>query len=155
MIEIKLTQGKVAIVDDDCPIDILKMKWYYGSKYAVRNMNIGGKIIKIILHRLILDAPKGMQVDHINGNRLDNRRENLRICTQAENCKNRKESKNNTSGYKGVSICSQTKKYKAVIQLNRKKIFLGRFKTAKEAAIAYNEAAVKYHGEFANLNKID
>jgi len=154
MIEIQLTKGMVAIVDDDCPLHILEKKWqYHPNGYAQgKGPKINGKQSLLYMHRVIMDAPKGFEVDHINNNRLDNRKENLRICTSSQNKMNTKYK--NKAGYRGVSInCSG--KYRALIRFDGKNIHLGVFITAKEAAIAYNEAAVKYHGEFANLNKID
>jgi hypothetical protein len=96
-----------------------------------------------------------MQVDHINGNTLDNRKENLRICTQNQNGKNRLLNKNNVSGYKGVTYKKANKLWCAQIVVNYHKMYLGLFTTAEAAALAYNEAAKKYHGEFAKLNEVD
>ena len=104
------------------------------------------------IHRLIMNADVKEVVDHINGDVTDNRRCNLRICTSQQNSCNRDKSITNTSGYKGVS--SEYGKWKASIQVNRKIFNLGRFATKEQAALAYNEAAIKYHGEFARLNII-
>lgn len=97
-------------------------------------------------------------IDHINGDGLDNRKQNLRICTKSENACNRGIDRDNTSGYKGVCyISNKTKRVKrwiAQIAINKKHICIGYFHTKEEAAIAYNEAATKYHGEFAKLNII-
>lgn len=99
-------------------------------------------------------------IDHINHNTLDNRKENLRLCSVNENNYNRKINKNNNSGYKGVHLARYNRKnkiyiyYRAKIQTDNIEVSLGLFKTAKDAAIAYNEAAKKYHGEFAYLNPI-
>ena len=98
---------------------------------------------------------KGYVIDHIDGNSLNNQKNNLRICTQSQNCSNQKIGKSNTSGYKGVSYNKGQGKYNSRIRFNKKLIHLGYFVNLKDAARAYNEAAVKYHGEFANLNKID
>jgi hypothetical protein len=100
------------------------------------------------LHRLILNATRGMVVDHINGNTLDCRRENLRICTNAENIKNCRLYSNSTSGYKGVCWEKGTKKWSAKIQVDKKRIFLGRFDDIELAYEAYKAASSKYHGEF-------
>lgn len=107
---------------------------------------------KEMLHRAIMKAKKGEQVDHINGNTLDNRKENLRICTHAENIRNRNQRKNSNTKYKGVF--KSGKKWGASIGYENERYYLGVFKTQEEAAIAYNKAALKYHGEFALLNTV-
>ena len=104
------------------------------------------------IHRLITEAPKGMHVDHINGNPLDNRKSNLRICTHAENQRNRGANKNNTSGYKGVSWHKRNKKWACQIKHNYKKIHVGNYATPEEAARAYDAKAKEFQGEFAYLN---
>jgi hypothetical protein len=103
----------------------------------------------LTLHRLIMDPPKGVHIDHINGNGLDNRKCNLRMCTKSDNAKNRKLNKNNTSGFKGVSP-TISRKLPWVAQISGR--YLGRFDDVIEAAKAYDEAAKELHGEFANLN---
>jgi len=105
----------------------------------------------ILLHRFIVSCPAGMQVDHINGNVLDNRRSNLRICDHAENMRNRRISKNNTSGYKGVSWEKKKRKWGASIKVNRKTIHLGWFNDLEKAYEAYVAASQKYHGEFGRI----
>lgn len=105
------------------------------------------------LSRVILDAPDGMFVDHINGNTLDNRRANLRVCTQAENNRNRAISRANKVGFKGVAKRQAiARPFRAVIYLNGKQIALGRYATAQVAAAAYDAAAMHYHGAFARTN---
>ena len=160
MKEIQLTQGKVALVDDDMYDYLNQWKWYAnnlnGKFYAVRNLRINKKYVKsILMHRFIMSTNKGLVVDHLNGDTLDNRKCNLRNCTHGENLKNQKISIKNTSGYKGVSWNKNHKSYEAKINNNNITIQIGNFKNIIDAARAYNEAAVKYHGEFANLNKID
>ena len=98
-----------------------------------------------------MNPPLGMQVDHINGDRLDNRRENLRIVTNWQNQMNRGMTINNSSGYKGVRL-RRSGKWEAQIRVNKKAIFLGRFYDKLDAAHAYDDAAKKYFGEFARLN---
>ena len=104
-----------------------------------------------LLHRILMNAPDGMFVDHINGNKLDNRKTNLRICTQQENNMNRGKNKNNTSGFKGVTFHKQTQKLQALIRIDGKYKFLGLFEKAEDAYEAYKKAAVKLHGDFAHF----
>jgi len=103
------------------------------------------------LHRVITGCEDGLVVDHKNGNGLDNRRDNLRVCTQAENLRNRKINSNNTSGFKGVRFdpLSHTKPWRARITVSGKRYNLGTFCSANEAHEAYCKAAAEKHGEFA------
>jgi len=141
------------LIDDDDFKKINKFKWYISrsakDKYYIANRN-GQR-----LHRLITDCQDGMEVDHINGNTFDNRKVNLRICSRSENSMNRKKSNNKSSIYKGVSLYKRDMNWVSYIKINGKKISLGYFETEKEAAFAYNTAAIKYFGEFALLNIID
>jgi len=107
---------------------------------------------KAFLHRLILDTFSA--VDHINGNPADNRRGNLREATLSQNQGNRKTSLFSKSGYKGVSWHKASKKFRARLGTKTGEIYLGLFDSPEAAALAYNEAAVKYFGEFAKLNKV-
>lgn len=155
--EISITKGAVVLVDDADYEWLMQWKWQYGKGYAVRyerNKKTKGRSIAYLMHRVIMDAPKGKQVDHINRNRADNRRANLRLCTHRENTCNSRPSMVNKFGYKGVSIDKRTKrkKYKATITVNRHNISLKMHSTIEEAARAYDVAAKKYHGEFAVLN---
>ena len=127
------------------------------GNYNQRYVSVKIKQSAYKLHRVIFMMHHGYcpeTIDHINGNSLDNRKLNLRICTNSQNLMNRGKNKNNTSGYKGVRLINSNKKWRAQIQY--KKIFyhLGCFEKRIDAAKAYNEAAIKFHGEFANLNKI-
>lgn len=151
MKEIKLSKGKVTIVDD-CDYEYcILYKWYTSSKgYAVRTYK--GKTI--CLHREILNVSKGLEVDHINGDRLDNRRENLRIVTSHQNGLNKIKRKEASSKYKGVHKCSRSGKYIARIMLGSKRKYLGLFLSEEEAAKAYNKEALKLHGEYASLNLV-
>lgn len=111
---------------------------------------------KIRIHNLILPPTDSTFVDHINCNGLDNRAKNLRLCTRSQNSMNTRPRKNTFSKYKGVTYsCCPTKPYRSRIQLDGKMISLGLFYTQKEAAISYNQAALKYFGEFARLNVIE
>ena len=154
--EIILTQGKVAIVDDDDYEYLNQFKWHIVSgRYAATNMKINGKSKSIYLHRFIMKVSKDMQVDHVDNNKLNNLKTNLRICTHAQNNINRPVRSNSKSGFKGVIFYRKLKKYIARIRFNKKEYYLGCYIEIKDAAKAYNAAALKYHGEFANLNKID
>jgi hypothetical protein len=151
---IKLTHGKYAIVDVEDYEKLAQDDWHLwesGSynQYAIRYEK--GESLK--MHREIMNAPVGLVVDHKNGDGLDNRKENLRITTQAQNQYNRKKYKGKTtSQYKGVHLKSGRKTYTAKIGVGGKSIFLGSFENEIDAAKAYDEAAKKYHGEYARLN---
>lgn len=149
ILSLKLIRDKIVLVDKDDFLKYGKYKWTF-DKYAVRFVK--GK--KVYLHRLIMDCPKNMEVDHINGNELDCRKNNMRICTHAENSRNIKLRTDNTSGYKGVSWYKNYDKWLVRVFLNNKKIHIGYFENKNEAVTAYNEAAIKYHGRFARINKI-
>lgn len=140
------------IVDDDVFNDLT---WY---RWNVNNAGYAGAWIdgkQVLLHRYIMGAKDGEEVDHINGNRSDCRRENMRLCTHSQNIANDGPKASNKLGIKGVDWHEPNKKFRATIRVNYKKIHLGLFDTAKEAAIAYNEAAKKYYGEFAYQNDLE
>jgi ABC-type sulfate/molybdate transport systems ATPase subunit len=171
MREIKLTQGFVAIVDDEDFEYLNQFKWWVSgkhTKYAVTSITHNKVEIYFKMHRILMGLKKGdsEKVDHINSNGLDNRRCNLRICNHSQNMMNRRKGSGCSSKYKGVSLhrdkrFNKTKqewvmyrpRWVAHIKLE-KKISLGYFKTEEDAAIAYNNAAIKHFGEFANLNII-
>lgn len=102
----------------------------------------------MFMHRLILPPPAGMQVDHINGNKLDNRRENLRLASNAENCRAARERKVYTNPYRGVSWKAANRKWQAAVCSDGKRKYLGLFDTPEEARDARNRAAKLVHGEF-------
>ena len=156
--------GKFALVDDEDFEVLNKFKWHlkpsdlsYNPEkigYAKRGTRKEGKYTNVIMHRVILKAEEGEICDHANGNTLDNRKENLRICTFKENSINSKKPRGNTSGFKGVSWNKPANKWIVFIAGDTKRIYLGLFSDKLEAAKVYNEAALKYHGEFARLNVI-
>lgn len=151
------------ILVDDADYDMLsKYSWSLNQKgYPICKIWINGTRTTKSVSRLLINPPKDKQVDHINGDKLDNRRDNLRMCSPQENCFNRKRRKGSYSIYKGVSTFFYTKTngdtsiyYKAIIQVNRKPLYLGMFKTQSSAAMAYNNAAKTHFGKFALLNII-
>jgi hypothetical protein len=134
------------------------LKWHLrGSRgkrfYAVRNVKIGhGRTKQSGLHREIMNNPKGLVVDHKNGDSLDNRRANLRPATRSQNCQNVPKRKNTSSRFIGVSFNKFHKKWSAFINSEGKRMFLGYFDNEIDAACAYDTAARKYYGEFARIN---
>lgn len=110
---------------------------------------------QIYMHRLLMAAPSGIEVDHVNGDGLDNRRANLRLATRQENAANARMMRNNTSGYCGVSWAKGSRKWAAYIRVHCRKVHLGLFETPIQAAAAYNEAARRYRGDFARLNDVE
>jgi hypothetical protein len=152
--EIPLTQGKVAIVDDEDFERISALKWCYSSSngYAVSSRKINGK--KVLLHRFLLNAPGEKVTDHINRNRLDNRRSNLRLCTRAENNCNMGIRSHNKGMYKGVYWMPNRSKWQVTIRHNKKPMFLGLFDNPHDAARMYNFWAKDLFGDFAVLNVI-
>lgn len=158
MKKIPLTQGQFALVDDSDYEFLSQWKWYanklHGNFYAMRGIKKGGKQFIILMHRQILGLEKEdkRQGDHKDHNTLDNRRSNLRICTNQQNLMNMKSHQNTTSRFKGVSWVKSRKKWVAQITINGTVKFLGRFTEEKEAAEAYDEVAKKHFEEFACLN---
>lgn len=154
-VSIPLTQGKFAIIDaDDLPL-VDGHRWYAmrnrNSYYAVRKIGAGRERRKLWLHRVILDAPEGVQVDHINGDGLDNRRANLRVCTNQQNSWNRHNTWG-TSRYLGVSWDTARERWAATITVSGKLIRLGLFTDEEEAARARDAGALELVGPFARLN---
>jgi len=158
--QIELTKGNVALVDDEDYQRLSRWSWWVvpsGSRhklYAQRWDNTVKPRRAVWMHRVVCNAPPGTQVDHINMNGLDNRRENLRVCTQGQNQANRGPQQNNKSGYKGVCPISRRGYWQASIRHNRKSIYLGEFSSKKDAAQTYNKAALELFGEFAYLNEV-
>ena len=155
MKRIKLTQGKFAIVDKNVSSDVSKNRWcYHNTGYAVRSILENGNTKTLLMHRIIIGAKAGEEVDHINLNKLDNRISNLRLCTRSQNKGNTRLRPDNSTGYKGVYFDETTNRYKSNIHVNGKRKYLGSFKTSEEAAHAYNVAAEKGFGDFALINQI-
>lgn len=164
--KIQLAEDKYAIIDAEDYEKVSRHHWHaeknsgsYRAKAAIKK---NGRWTNILMHRLIMDAPNGTIVDHINHDTLDNRKSNLRLCTPAQSQMNRRSFKNSTSKYKGVCKYKSTswpkcEKWLAQIRLYSegvKKICIGYFDTEEEAALAYNAKAKELFGEYAYLNKV-
>lgn len=154
--EIPLTQGQIALVDDEDYEWLNQFKWnamwrpgiqgYYATRSKYLGMKNGKSMKKTIrMHRLITNAPKGMVVDHMNHDTLDNRKLNLRICSQRQNCQNRKDK--TSSKYPGVDWCNTMKKWRSTIMINGKSRIIGYFREEREAAKAYEATLRREVGE--------
>jgi hypothetical protein len=149
--KINLSKGKHTVVSDEDYAWLIQRKWCYSnSGYAVHYFKEDGKHKTLYMHRAIMQPPADLQVDHINRDRLDNRRENLRLATRSENQANKSIGHNNTSGYKGVTF--DRGKYDARIRYYGLRIRLGRYYDPVEAAMIYDCASRLLYGEFAGLN---
>jgi len=153
LLEIKLiplSRGLVTFIDEWNYEKLSRFKWSaLSTGYAVR-MEKGGAMI--LMHRVITDAKTGHHVDHINGNKADNRECNLRLCSPSENLSNIAKHKDNRSGFKGVYWVKRRGRFAARIMKNYKPWHLGYFDDAIEAAIAYDSKCRELHGEFARTN---
>ena len=157
MKKIPLTQGKYALVDDEDYEYLNQWKWStdkFGNTFCARR-GIWNKKTKSIhqlrMHRLITKAPTGKDVDHINGNGLDNQRKNLRVCNHKDNSRSCRIPKNNTSGYKGVHWHKKHKKWTVGITVNKKRVWIGQYSNIKDAIQSYIQASKKYFGEFSRI----
>ncbi len=141
------------MVDDDDYEEMNAYNWTCnGRGYAARSAKIKGVKVPFFMHRCIMDAPPDSEVDHINGNRLDNRKENLRLATRSQNRCNCPTYKSSSTGVKGVTFHKHSGQFRARIQINGDRRELGGFGTLIEAEAAYDKAALLCHGEFALTN---
>lgn len=151
MKQIPLTKGMVSVVDDEdfeflsqwkwCAIHGKRDKWYAGR---------GSTNSTVLMHRVILNPGYGLEVDHIDGNSLNNRRENIRLVPHSDNCKNRRASSNNTSGFNGVY--KHPYGWVSTIGVNNQSVYLGLFKEKWLAARVFDKAALHFRGKLAVLN---
>lgn len=150
-------QGELILIDDEDFERVNQYDWYV----TLNNYAIPIQILSICtdntahLARYILNYYGEFLIDHKDRDIFNNQKENLRKATRSQNGANRPKSINNTSGYKGVSWVNRDKRWIAQIGVNGQAIHIGSFRNKEKAALAYNEAAIKYHGEFAVLNKIE
>ena len=158
MICIPLTQGKHAIIDNDDWELVSGYNWRLtkpvrGIQYATVTVGKKGHRHSLRMHHLIVGKPpKGFDVDHIDGDTMNNTRANLRVCTHAQNCQNSRTRSDNTSGYRGVYLHKQSGLWHARIHANGVKYSLQYHETPELAYEAYCKAAVKLHGEFARIS---
>ena len=157
MKKIPLSQGKFALVDDADYEWLNKWKWYYAQGYAVRHSTNPKENRKLVfMHNIIVPHPKGLITDHVDRNKLNNSKANLRLATKADNARNRKKRKDNTTGFIGVVAYKRVKngkKWHAQIEsIDGDCYSLGYWKTAKDAALAYDKKAKELFGKFAELN---
>ena len=161
LVRIPLTHGYETIIDASDLELVVKYDWFARVRhkadgsirtvYAVRSKKIVRKTQMVGIHRAILNAPDGVEVDHIDGDGLNNRRSNLRLASRAQNQKNKGRPINNSSGVKGVTWCAKRGKWQAQISDANKHYNLGRFDKIEDAAAAYAAASAKFHGEFGRV----
>lgn len=145
---INLTQNKRTLVDDQDYEWLNRFKWVYKGTGVCRSFSFNHKKYHVYMHRLLLGARDGLEVDHINHDPLDNRRSNLRLCTHRQNLYNREKRQD---GYKGV-FKQPNGGWRAQVKCNGKPYYLGCFKDSVEAARAYDRKAIELFGEFADVN---
>ena len=158
MKRIPLTRSQFALVDDADFDWLMQWKWHAmwepcTQQFRVsRNQWSKKKQQSIYLHRQIMGFPRDRYIDHINGNALDNRRSNLRICIAVENQRNQKRSFKNSSGFKGKGVDRHQGKWRARITVDYRDQYLGSFSSPIDAALTYDKAALEFFGQFARLN---
>jgi hypothetical protein len=143
---LSISQDKKVLIDEDDIEYISRWKWSYHHGYAVRSSTINGIKKHILMHRVINNTPDGLQTDHINRDKLDNRKSNLRSVDSSQNNINRGISKRNKSGCNGVEWQKSRNKWRVRIGYNSKSIYLGSFTSIENAKLAYNNAINLYHG---------
>jgi len=154
--EVELSNGFIMQIDEQ-DVWVLSLGNWYATRYKdtsyvrVHEPGSGRTGKKLYLHRVLMQAPKELTVDHKNGDGLDNRRENLRLCTSTQNKYNSKMRSHNTSGYKGVCK-GYGSKWTASMSCGGRRLYLGTFETGEQAAKAYDAKARELFGEFALLN---
>ena len=145
------------MVDEELYEYLNQWKWSKYGNYFIRRVQNKKVITTIYMHRLIVDAPKGLVVDHINGDTTDNRMINLRICTKQQNNFNKRIGTRNTSGFKGVFWAKDKKRWKSCVAITiggKKKRFTSEFKSKEQAIKSYENKAREVFGEFARINSL-
>jgi hypothetical protein len=154
MKEVEVRHGLVALIDDEdweaVSVHDWRAMFSNGRPYAYSLPRKYFGSHRLSMHRLIMQPMVGVEVDHVSGDTLDNRRANLRVASHAENMRNRKTHRNNTSGFKGVYRAGE--RWRAQLCIDSKNVCIGRFDTAREAAEAYDRSARLHYGDFARTN---
>ncbi|HEV3223889.1 MAG TPA: HNH endonuclease [Puia sp.] len=155
-IEIPLTKGKFAIIDFEDLEFVMRYKWHLGSRirsqYAIKVLGKGDGKKYLRMHNYIMNCPNGKVVDHIDGDGLNNKKANLRICDDGQNKCNRKKSSTTKNRFKGAIFRERNNRWICQITHKKKRYYVGEFKTEIEAAQAYNKKAKELFGDFSNLN---
>lgn len=153
-VEIRVGRNHFAKVDkEDLPkVDGKVWGPTKGGKTTYATRRLQGTNSSIGMHRVIVDAPPGMEVDHVNGNGLDNRRHNLRLCTKSQNQGNRQKHRQSASKFKGVWWDKSKQKWRAAVRVNGRRIYGGLFLREEDAARRYDELAIEHFGRFARVN---
>lgn len=147
---VPLTCNKEVMIDaEDLPF-IGQWNWCYHNEYAIRNNAKGELPTQVFMHRILNKTPNGFDTDHVDRDKLNNRKCNLRTCTRSQNKKNC--SPRGVSKYVGVSWINEIKKWRVSIRINGKKTHVGSYANELEAAKAYNDAASFFYGEYASIN---
>lgn len=155
MAYIDLTQGKVALIDDEDYEYLSQWKWYYHkSGYAVRTDYSTGQQRSVKMHRLVNDTPIGYDTDHKNRNKLDNRKSNLRTATRSQNSSNYGVQAHNTSGHKGVRWHKVSNRWQSRISYQGVTITLGLYREYEDACNVYDNADIQLRGQFASLGSL-
>jgi predicted nucleic acid-binding Zn-ribbon protein len=150
---IPISKGYFALVNEEDYQCLIQYNWSLSNGYAITTIKDENKNKTISMHRMIMNDPKDKFIDHINGDKLDNRKENLRLATHQQNQMNRAKRKNSRSKFKGIKVKS-TGSYEVRITYQGERIYIGTFKTEESGANAYNYYANEYFGEFARLNNV-
>ena len=154
--EIYLSNYKEIILIDNSDYEMLmQYNWCIADGYAITSLEINGIKTTKRMHQFLLDTLSGLEIDHIDNNRLNNQRKNLRMVTHQQNMMNKSKQNGCSSKYKGVCWDNSRNKWISYIKKNNRCKHLGRFNNEKDAANAYNERAKELFGEYANLNEVD
>lgn len=148
---IPVSRGKWRTAVDDDMYGVLSLsKWHYKKGYVCRVVRgENGRYTIQYMHRIIMQTPKGMETDHIDRDKMNNQRSNLRVCTGTQNKWNRGMLRNNKTGFRGVCFAKKSGKWQAGIRMNGKQVYLGQYSTPEEASAVYNRVAKSLRGEYA------